>query len=183
MQITCAACGSVTSLDACVNHEGARAALAAALQVSPQLATALVRYIGLFRPAKRQLTMDRVARLLGELLPAIQAGRIERNGITYAAPVENWREAIEQMTASRAKLRLPLKNHGYLFEILSGMGERAEAAAERSREAQRRYTPRMVQTEESTPSRAMPTEIRDFLKGFAARAPGTQDGNDDTDNE
>ncbi|MBK8163974.1 MAG: hypothetical protein IPK65_12835 [Gammaproteobacteria bacterium] len=122
MQITCAACGSVTSLDACVNHEGARAALAAALQVSPQLATALVRYLGLFRPAKRQLTMDRVARLLGELLPAIQSGRIERNGITYAAPVENWREAIEQMT-----------NHGYLFEILSGMGERAEAAAERSR--------------------------------------------------
>lgn len=183
MQITCPSCGAVASLDLLLAHEDARSALAAALQVSPAIATALVRYLALFRPARRQLTMDRVAKLLGELLPDLQAGRVERNGRTYAAPLANWQAAIEQMTAARDKLRLPLKNHGYLYEIVAGMGEKVEAAAERKTEETRRYNPRAGNTAAQPDERAVPASVKDFLRGFGRGKSPAQGENEESGND
>ena len=121
MRTRCPSCGATLSLDALIAHDGAREALTAAFKLSGALGSALVRYLALFRPESRELTMDRVARLVGDLLPDLQAQRISRNGQVYDAPLEAWVWAIEQALAARdaGRLTLPLKSHGWLYEVIS----------------------------------------------------------------
>jgi len=138
MQLNCPACGATFSLDAIIGHEGARDAVLVALQLPAPLGKTLIQYVGLFRPAQRALSMDRLAKLLNELLPMISKAQIERNGSIYAAPVDYWRNAMETMLASRDKLTLPLKSHGYLLEIIAGMAEKTAAKAEQNNENSRR---------------------------------------------
>jgi hypothetical protein len=117
----CPACGATLSLDALVQFDAARQALASAFAISNEIGSALIRYIALHRPATRELTMDRVARMLGELLPDIKAQRIERDGRVYEAPPEAWIWAIYQAIASReaGRLKTPLRGHGWLYEVLT----------------------------------------------------------------
>ncbi|KPA90630.1 hypothetical protein PF66_02691 [Pseudomonas asplenii] len=121
MRTRCPNCGTTLSLDALIAHDGARDALGAAFKLSGQLGNALVRYVGLFRPETRELTMDRVGKLLNELLPDVQAQRIERNGIVFNAPSACWVWAIEQTLAARdsGRLTTPLKGHGWLYQVMS----------------------------------------------------------------
>lgn len=127
------------SLDVLLGHEGAREAVMHALALPASLGPLLVRYVALFRPAKRQLSFDRVARLLDELGKMIEAGSIERHSRTWPAPPDYWRMAIEEMLDRRDRLSLPLTSHGYLLEIIAGIGNRAEARVETKREADRAY--------------------------------------------
>jgi len=122
MKTRCPCCGATLSLDALVAHEGAREALSAVFKLSGALGSALVRYIAMFRPDARELTLERVARLINELLPDIQAQRIQRNGQVFDAPLEAWIWAIEQGLAARdaGRLKTPLKSHGWLYEVISG---------------------------------------------------------------
>lgn len=138
MRITCPSCGAVSSLDALVGHEAARSLLVQALAQTPT-GKRLIRYVALFRPAQRQLSWDRVANLLGELLDMIRAGRIERNGRLWAAPESAWVIALDEILARRdeGKLTTPLKSHGYLLEILTGKADKAEAATEKRDEDRR----------------------------------------------
>ncbi|WP_323114306.1 hypothetical protein [Pseudomonas guariconensis] len=121
MRTRCPNCGTTLSLDALIAHDGARDALGIAFKLSGSLGHALVRYLGLFRPETRELTMDRVAKLLGELLPDVQAQRIERGGQVFEAPPECWRWAIDQALAARETGRLvtPLKGHGWLYQVMT----------------------------------------------------------------
>lgn len=136
MKLTCPACGAVTSLDAMIGNEAARSVLVQALEQT-QTGKRLIRYIALFRPAQRQLSWERVANLLGELLDMIKAGKVERHGRLWAAPEASWISALDEMLAKRdaGKLTLPLKNHGYLLEIITGQANKAEAAAETRKES------------------------------------------------
>ena len=137
MKLVCPACGSVNSLDSLIGHDGARAALAELAALSGPLAGAVLRYLALFRPEKRQLSLDRVASLLAELNPMILEAVIRRNGRLYAAPREVWVAAIDAILTSRDRLTLPLKSHGYLLEVIVGQVHKAEQAAESKREAGR----------------------------------------------
>lgn len=121
MKTRCPCCGTTLSLDALVAHEGARDALIAAFRMGGALGGALVRYLALHRPETRELSMDRVAKLLSELLPDVQAQRITRAGQVFDAPADAWIWAIEQAIAARdaGRLKTPLKGHGYLYEVLS----------------------------------------------------------------
>lgn len=121
MRTRCPSCGATLSLDALIAHDGARDALAAAFKLSGPLGAALLRYLALFRPDKRELTMDRVARLVNELLPDLQVQRITRNGQVHEAPTEAWLWSMEQALAARdsGRLAMPLKGHGWLYEVIS----------------------------------------------------------------
>ncbi len=121
MKTRCPCCGTTLSLDALVAHDGARDALIAAFRMGGALGGALVRYLALHRPETRELSMDRVAKLLSELLPDVQAQRITRAGQVFDAPADAWIWAIDQALAARdaGRLKLPLKGHGYLYEVLS----------------------------------------------------------------
>lgn len=121
MKTRCPNCGTTVSLDALVAHEGARDALYAAFTLGGELGAAAVSYLGLFRPEKRELSLDRVAKLLNEILPDVQAQRITRNGTVYDAPIDAWvwamREAVKARDAGR--LQLPLTSHGWLYQVIT----------------------------------------------------------------
>ena len=137
MKTSCPACGASFSLDTLLGNEGAREAVMAALAIPAPLGKLLVQYLGLFRPAQRQLSFDRVANLLNELLPMIAKASIERNGRPWSAPQDYWKMALEDMLAKRDKLTLPLKNHGYLLTIIESYSNKAEAKHEAQTEARR----------------------------------------------
>lgn len=132
MRLSCPACGFHADADAFLAERSEQEALALALTFPGPLAASLMQYLRLFRPAKRALTAKRVGTLLAELASPVLSARIERGGRAWAAPVVAWQFAIEEMLAKRdaGKLQLPLKSHGYLFEIVAGMAAKAEAKAE-----------------------------------------------------
>lgn len=140
MRLTCPACHAEQSLDAALGREADARAVAALVERSVPFGAALVRYIGLFRPAKRRLGMDRMVSLVMELLPDIERGAIARKGRDWPVTPALWLGAFDQMLAARDKgtLTLPLTSHGYLYEVLCGLADKAEAAAERDQETERR---------------------------------------------
>lgn len=109
MKTRCPNCGATLSLDAIVAHEGARDALYAAFMLGGELGAAAVSYLGLFRPEKRELSLDRVAKLLNEILPDVQAQRITRNGTVYDAPIDAWVWAMREAVKARDAGRLPTR--------------------------------------------------------------------------
>ena len=174
MRLTCQACGSVISLDAALGHEGAREAVQIALQLPAPLGKLLIQYVGMFRPASRQLSLDRVASLLGELLQMIDEGKVERNGRTYAAPQNYWHQALEEMVTRRSDLTLPLKSHGYLVSIIAGYAEKSEAKKEAAAEERKRHGG--LETGKSKQVRgSAPVSLKDTLKQLNK---GASDGNE-----
>lgn len=137
MQITCPCCFARFAIEAALTDDDARRAVAAALKMPAPLGELVLRYIGLFRPAKRALAWDRAAALIDALLLPIQAGRVERHGRMWAAPVDAWRVAFNEMLDRRDKLQLPLKSHGYLFEIVMAQANKTEARIERQAEEEK----------------------------------------------
>lgn len=172
MRLKCPACGATFSLDVLLTHDGAREALMAAMEIPAPLGKLLVQYLALFRPASRDLSFDRVHTLLSELLPMIKGGQIDRNGRTWPAPLAYWQSAIEQMLVSRDKLQLPMKSHGYLLEIIAGMGNKTEAIAEAKREETRRQRVEVYPTPTEKKKRGeMPDEFRRLVKQITGKDP------------
>lgn len=122
MNIKCPNCGAVHSLDTLINDAEASAVLKAVLEMDVELGKAAIRYIGLFRPAKSQLSWARTAKLLNELLPMIKAQEAARDGVCFPAPTEAWIHGFNETVNARdqGRLKTPLKSHGYLYEILAG---------------------------------------------------------------
>lgn len=139
MKLTCPACNETLSLAALIEHDAAREAIGTALKMPAPLGKYLLQYLGFFKPAKSALSLDKVAKILAELLPMIAAGKVSKNGTIYAAPQEYWAQAIETMMANRAALTLPLKSHGYLISIIAGYAEKGEAKKEAEAEKGRQY--------------------------------------------
>jgi len=137
MKTTCPACGATASLDVLIGYEGARAARLLALKLPAPLGNLLIQYIGLFRPAQRNLSFARVADLLADLQPMIADAKIARGGRIWSAPQDYWAMALTEMLAKRDALTLPLKSHGYLLTIIAGYSEKAEAKKEAQIEAAR----------------------------------------------
>ena len=121
MNIKCPNCGAVHSLDSLINDADASAVLRAVLEMDAEMGKAAIRYIGLFRPAKSQLSWARTAKLLNELLPMIKAQEAARDGVCFPAPTEAWIHGFNETVNARdqGRLKLPLKSHGYLLEIVS----------------------------------------------------------------
>jgi hypothetical protein len=132
--VTCPACQTEMGLEALLGTDDARGVveLMARMPGSPALRKGLLRYVGLFAPAKQRLRWGRAEALLTELQAMMDAGRIERNGRTWPAPLDYWQMALDAVLANTT-LRRPLKSHGYLLEILAGLADKAEARQEQDR--------------------------------------------------
>lgn len=118
----CPNCGAANSLDSLVSDAEAAEVLKMLLELDADIGKAAIRYIGLFRPAKSQLSWARTAKLLNELLPMIKAQEVVRDGICFHAPAEAWIHGFNETVNARdqGRLKTPLKSHGYLYEILAG---------------------------------------------------------------
>lgn len=142
--MACPTCGTELSLEHLVGHLDDEQAFARLVALSVPMAHLVVQYIGLFSPEKQRLTLRKKVRLIGQLLPDLRRLAITHKGRDWPAPLETWARAIEQMLLARAagRLDLPMSGHGYLYAILAGMADKAEAVAERETEAERRTGPR-----------------------------------------
>ncbi|CAH0445474.1 hypothetical protein LMG10661_01692 [Ralstonia syzygii subsp. syzygii] len=140
---TCPVCRCFMSAEVVFAHEGINEAIRHLCNAHPkggELLRPLLAYVGMFAPVKTEMRRDRVAALLRELVPMINAGTVrDKHGVTHAAPPEYWRQAFEEMAARRdtGDLQLPLKSHGYLQAVVVGLASSAAASAERKTEAQR----------------------------------------------
>ena len=121
MNIKCPNCGAVHSLDSLINDADASSVLRAVLEMDAEMGKAAIRYVGLFRPAKSQLSWARTAKLLNELMTMIKAQEVVRDGVSSPAPAEAWLHGFNETINARdqGRLKLPLKSHGYLLEIVS----------------------------------------------------------------
>lgn len=138
LTLVCPSCGFYGPPDAYLAEGSASRGLLLALSAPAALAAPLQQYLRLFRPAKRALSARRVVTLLEELLPMIVEARVSRDGVTYPAPLDYWREALDELIAGRDRLTLPLKGHGYLLAMIAGYAKKAEAAGEQAREERAR---------------------------------------------
>lgn len=121
MNIRCPNCGAENSLDSLIADSDAAELLLLVLELDKEIGKAAIRYLGLFRPAKSKLGWGRVATLLKELLPDMQRGVISRNGSEYPAPPAAWVYGFQTALAARdeGRLKLPLKSHGWLYEVIA----------------------------------------------------------------
>lgn len=173
--IVCPCCQAVYPLEAALNDVAAREAVVEAFRLTP-VGDLLLAYIGLFKPPKRAIAMSRTARLLKELLPMIKDAKIECHGRIWSAPQDYWRMALSEMIEKRDRLTLPLKSHGYLFAVIAGYSNKAEAKHEAQTEAQRGgHTPvggaalppvdQVLGKDKDKPRSRMPDSVRNALKG------------------
>lgn len=139
----CPTCGAEFDMATLFASEADQQAFDRLLTTIMPIGRQVLLYIGLFTPPKQRLTAAKKFKLLYQLAPDLERRAITFKGRDWAAPLPAWSLAIDQMLTSRAagRLELPMKGHGYLYAMLAGMADKAEASAEQQREAERRTQP------------------------------------------
>lgn len=130
MKLTCPGCGAHGSIEMFAADVDARQCVGRAAALPAALGPAVLEYLTLFRPAKRLLPWPRAHKLLEELAQTIAHGKVIRHGRPWQAPESVWLQALQGVMARRDALTLPLKSHGYLFEIVTALANKAEAVEE-----------------------------------------------------
>lgn len=140
---TCPTCGTELDITTLFAHETDQRALSRLAAVSIPLGARVLQYVALFTPPKQRLTAAKKIKLLLQLLPDLERQVINHKGREWAAPLNAWALAIDQMLSSRdaGRLELPMKGHGYLYSVLASMADRHEASAEAQAETARRTGP------------------------------------------
>lgn len=138
----CPVCHSQISLEAVCQDEAGRELLGLLANLPGEASRALVQYLGLFRPEKRDLANDRALRLAREVLA------LSPDCVRLSAAMAETVEAIRAKAGA-----VPMKNHNYLRRVLEGMpaampvqagGQLVDALAVRMHEeAVRKSAPRV----------------------------------------
>lgn len=111
----CPICHSHIHLDALVQDDAGRQLLALVSKLGYQLGPALVSYLGLFRPAKQDLSNARALNLAQETL-----------ALTSNQPLlaEALRETVQSLHAKRQQgENKPLANHNYLKRVMEAKAQ------------------------------------------------------------
>lgn len=138
---TCIRCGherglSDVLLDA-IDDTAFHAAVQAAAQLPPALADSVIRYMRFFGNVRHAT----YAKLLGDLVTAINTGRFVHKRSEYQASPALWLAALTDTLASTT-IRLPLKaanGHNFLFSISADKATKAAAVAEQRHEEHLRH--------------------------------------------
>lgn len=147
IRFTCPCCGADFPWEAGLVEADAKRLGAVLGDMEPPLARAAMSYLRLFKPPKTSLRLPRATKLLRELAALVAEGSVcrdERSGVRRPAPVSAWVAGIEQMLQQADRLTLPLAAHGYLRQVVFGIADAADAAAEKSREQDLRQGKRQV---------------------------------------
>lgn len=137
IRFTCPCCGADFPWEAGLIEADAKRLGAVLGDMEPALARAAMSYLRLFKPPKTALRLARATKLLQELSTLVAEGTVcrdERAGVRRPAPVSAWVAGIEQMLQQADRLTLPLSAHGYLRQVVFGIADAADAAAEKTRE-------------------------------------------------
>ena len=84
-RVVCPACQVEMGLEAILGSDDARGvvALMARMPGTPALRKGVLRYVGLHAPAQRQISWDKVEKLISEVVEMMDAGSIQRDGRTW----------------------------------------------------------------------------------------------------
>ncbi len=141
MQLTCPTCHDRFPIAAGFLDDDGKRLAAQLAGMEPVLGRAVIGYLRLFKPAKQGLRSARAVKIVAELEALVRTGSVcrdERGGVRRPATPDTWAAGIEQMLAEADKLTLPLGNHNYLRAIVYSLADKADAAGERQREADKR---------------------------------------------
>lgn len=116
----CPICHSQISLEAVCQDEAGRELLGVLANLPGEASRALVQYLGLFRPEKRDLSNDRALRLAREAMALCP------DSMRLSAAMAETVEAIRGKCGAKSGA-VPMKNHNYLRRVLEGMPETAGA--------------------------------------------------------
>lgn len=137
MILICPSCGSAHSAEGWENDVIARQAFQAALKLPAPVQSALLAYLGVFRPAKQSLRWSTSLKLINELSVIVAQGYIQVQGeVARPCPPHLWAQAMEVVIARRHKLTKRLKNHNYLREVVYDIANQADAGRERTQHQQ-----------------------------------------------
>lgn len=141
--LACPCCGSEFDLAVLFRSADDQQALARLVAVSVPLGARIMQYLTLHTPPKTRLTAAKKIKLLTQLLPDLERQAVNYKGRDWTTPLALWAQAIDQMMASAAagRLDLPLKGHGYLMSVLTGLADKAEAVQESKAAAESRSRP------------------------------------------
>jgi hypothetical protein len=169
--MACPACGTELTPVQMFTHEDTQRAFARLAAVSVPLGARVLSYITLFAPPKTRLTIAKQVKLILQLLPDLERQAITWKGREWAAPLGAWQAAFEQMEAARqaGRLDLPMQGHGYLYAVLAGVADKAEARSEQDAENARRTAqgrdPALAKADQSVRAHAaVPDHVRDLQR-------------------
>lgn len=108
----CPVCHSRIGLEQMVQDEAGRLMMALLAKLDTESASAMVSYIGLFRPAKRDLANDRALKLIKETI------QLEEHGVLVLALQETVLALLDKRSQGEAK---PLANHNYLKQVIKSV--------------------------------------------------------------
>ena len=106
----CPVCRSDLHLDAIVEDEAGREVLSMLLKFTHNCARPVVAYLGLFRPAKSNLSNSRTAKLMREVLEQFKPSRHLAHALNETV------KQIKNKRASNSDIK-PLANHNYLKTV------------------------------------------------------------------
>ncbi|MBY0235091.1 MAG: hypothetical protein K2W93_08920 [Burkholderiaceae bacterium] len=141
---TCPSCGAEESLDGLlmrmIDDDQVRRLIADVLTVSLALGSLALRYLRLHKPAKQKMRLDKVAAILGELVPDMKRLAITRKGRDWSVPLETWKAGFTAVFEAfdAGTLSPPLIGNSYLYEVLMRMVDKYEGEIERELETLRR---------------------------------------------
>jgi hypothetical protein len=115
MKLTrCPICHSNIHLDALVSDDAGRELLGEVANLSDIVARPILAYIGLFRPAKQDLTNARALKLIREVLAAYRADHILASALAETA------QKIREKRTACGDVK-PLANHNYLKQVYQSL--------------------------------------------------------------
>lgn len=181
IRFTCPCCGADFPWEAGLVEADAKRLGAVLGDMEPPLARAAMSYLRLFKPAKTALRLPRATKLLQELAALVAEGTVcrdERSGVRRPAPASAWVAGIEQMLQQSDRLTLPLAAHGYLRQVVFGIADAADAAAEKTREQDLREGRRPAGPSPSRPPEDKLTNELAYLAQMLRYGRLTQDEHD-----
>lgn len=119
----CPVCHSNIHLDALIADDSGRELLAAVASLPDIVARPMLSYIGLFRPAKSDLSNARALRLVQEVTTEFKADHLLANAL--AECVAKLREKRQQYGDAK-----PLANHNYLKQVYKTLAVRNNVSVE-----------------------------------------------------
>jgi hypothetical protein len=106
----CPSCHAHLNLDTLVQDSSAKSLLALVAKLKPKIATNVIGYVALWRPAKSDLNNDRAVKLINEVL------ELSTNEQALSAALEQTVMAIK--AKRHAGNYQAFKNHSYLNQVL-----------------------------------------------------------------
>lgn len=146
MKLNCPDCGATFDFIQAMEDADGRRFVELITKLPPVTIKPFVRYLRLFKPEQKSLRWSRMLKLAQQINQSIMDAVVIRNGTSYVVTGQQWADVMIGLVDTPPKhLRLPLKSHGYLLEVLATASEKlASSREEKTEQAKRSVVARNI---------------------------------------